>query len=97
MLYCDNFSDEIFVMMLDEIEQLIPNLEEFKLFEATKIRLGKIVKTGILILFMDGKVIRNIAEIITFDDCERIGNKRKIKTFTTYDLYYEVFEKRVAE
>ena len=26
MLYCDNFSDDIFVMMLDEIEQLIPNL-----------------------------------------------------------------------
>jgi hypothetical protein len=32
MLYCDNFSDEIYIMMLEEIEQLIPNLEEFKVF-----------------------------------------------------------------
>jgi hypothetical protein len=40
---------------------MIPNLEEFKLFEATKIRLGKIVKVGILLLFLNGKVIRNIA------------------------------------
>lgn len=59
-------------------------------------RLGKIVKAGILILYLNGKVIRNISEIITFDDCEKIGNKKKIKTFTTYDLYYEVFEKMVA-
>lgn len=59
--------------------------------------MGKIVKSGILILFMNGKVIRNIAEIITFDDCEKIGSKRKIKTFTTYDMYYEVFEKMVGE
>jgi hypothetical protein len=69
MLYCDNFSDEIYVMMLEEIEQLIPNLEEFKVFEVTKIRLGKIVKVGILILFLNGKVIRNMAEIVTYDDC----------------------------
>lgn len=69
MLYCDNFSDDIYISMLEQIEQLIPNLEEYKLFEATKIRLGKIVKVGILLLYMNGKVIRNIAEIITFDDC----------------------------
>jgi len=31
--------------------------------------LGKIVKVGILLLFLNGKVIRNIAEILTFDDC----------------------------
>jgi len=48
-------------------------------------------------LYLNGKVIRNIAEILTFDDCEKIGEKRKIKTFTTYDLYYEVFERLVAE
>lgn len=63
----------------------------------TKIRLGKIVKVGILILFLNGKVIRNMAEIVTYDDCEKIGHKKKIKTFTTYDLYYEVFEKLVVE
>lgn len=63
----------------------------------TKIRLGKIVKVGILILFLNGKVIRNMAEIVTYDDCEKIGQKKKIKTFTTYDLYYEVFEKLVVE
>ena len=57
----------------------------------TKIRLGKIVKAGILILFINGKYVRNISEIITYDDCEKIGAKKKIKTFTTYDLYYEVF------
>lgn len=59
-------------------------------------RLGKIVKAGILILYLNGKVIRNIAEIITFEDCDKIGEKKKIKAFTTYDLYYEVFEKMVA-
>ncbi len=97
MLYCDNFSDDIYIQMLAEIEQLIPNLEEFKLFEVTKVRLGKIVKTGILLLHLNGKYVRNISEIITYDDCEKIGSKKKIKAFTTYDLYYEVFEKLVVE
>ncbi len=76
---------------------MIPNLEEFKLFEVTKVRLGKIVKTGILLLHLNGRHVRNISEIITYDDCEKIGNKKKIKTFTTYDLYYEVFEKLIVE
>lgn len=31
------------------------------MFEVTKIRLGKIVKAGILILHMNGKHVRNIS------------------------------------
>lgn len=75
----------------------MPNLEEFKHFEVTKIRLGKIVKTGILLIHLNGKYVKNISEIVMFDDCEKIGEKKKIKTFTVYDLYYELFEKLVVE
>lgn len=83
--------------MLAQIEKLLPNLDEFKVFEVTKIRLGKIVKAGILMLHLNGKYVRNISQIVMFDDCEKIGEKKKIKTFTSYDLYYEVFEKLVVE
>jgi hypothetical protein len=75
MFDCDNFSDEIYKMMLEEIEGIAENLEDADLVEPTKLRIGKIIKAGLLIAYLNGKYVKNFAQILLHEDLVKIGKR----------------------
>ena len=67
------------------------------MFDVTKLWLSRIVTTGILVAFFTSKSVENFSEIIMYQDIAKTGRRNRLKVYTLYDIYYEVFEKIVAE
>lgn len=64
MLDCDNFSEEVYKLMLEELEGIAENLEDPELTTLIRVRMGKIIKVGLLIAYLNGKYIKNFPQII---------------------------------
>lgn len=75
MLDCDNFSQEIYKLMLEELDGISENLQDVELVTPTRIRMGKIIKVGLLIAFLDGKYVRNFPQILIHEDIIKIGKR----------------------
>jgi len=93
MFDCDNFSDEIYRLMLEEIDGISENLDESTLVEATKLRMGRIIQTGLLIAYLNGKYVKNFAQILLHEDTVRIGKRETLREDCAADLYLAEFKR----
>jgi hypothetical protein len=93
MFDCDNFSDEIYRLMLEEIDGISENLDESTLIEATKLRMGRIIQTGLLIAYLNGKYVKNFAQILLHEDTVRIGKREALREDCAADLYLAEFKR----
>jgi hypothetical protein len=59
--------------MLEELEGIAENLEKARLVAATKTRLGKIIKAGLLIAYLNGKSVKNFAQVLLHEERIKIG------------------------
>lgn len=75
MLDCDNFSEEIYKLMVEELEGISDNLNDTELVTLTRIRMGKIIKVGLLTAFLNGKYVRNFPQILIHDDMIKVGKR----------------------
>lgn len=93
MLDCDNFSEEIFRLMLEELEGIAENLEEAGLVVATKTRMGKIIKAGLLIAYLNGKYVKNFAQVLLHEDMIKIGKRETLREDCIADLFLQEFRR----
>lgn len=93
MLDCDNFSEEIFRLMLEELQGIAENLEEPALIEPTKLRMGKIIRSGLLIAYLEGKYVKNFAQILLHEDTVKLGKRETLREDCAADLFLAEFKR----
>jgi len=62
-------------MMIDELEGIAENLSDVDLVTPTRMRMGKIIKVGLLIGFLNGKYVRNFPQILVHEDMIKVGKR----------------------
>lgn len=68
-------------------------MQESSLVEVTKIRLGKIIRTGLIIAFINGKYIKNFAQILLHEDIIKIGKRETLREDCAADLFVAEFKR----
>jgi len=49
--------------------------------------MGKIIKTGFIIAFLNGKYIKNFSQILLHEDTLKMGKKQKLREDCIANLY----------
>lgn len=93
MLDCDNFSEEVYKLMLEELEGIAENLEEAALVEPTKLRMGKIIRSGLLIAYLEGKYVKNFGQLLLHEDTVKLGKREALREDCAADLYLAEFKR----
>jgi hypothetical protein len=79
--------------MLEELEGIAENLEEAGLVVATKTRMGKIIKAGLLIAYLNGKYVKNFAQVLLHEDMIKIGKRETLREDCIADLFLQEFRR----
>lgn len=93
MLDCDNFAEEIFRLMLEELEGIAENLEEPALVEPTKLRMGKIIRSGLLVAYLEGRYVKNFGQLLLLEDTVRVGKREALREDCAADLFLAEFRR----
>ena len=96
MLDCDNFSEEIYKYMREELEGISQNLNDPELESATRLRMGKIIKTGLLIAYLNGKYIKNFSQILIHEDMIKVGKRQTLREDNISKLFLEEFKRNIS-
>ena len=55
----------------------------------TKLRMGKIIKVGLLIAFLNGKYIKNFPQIIIHEDIIKVGKLETLREDNIVELFMD--------
>ena len=57
--------------------------------EPTRIRMGKIIKAGLLVAYLNGKYVKNFSQLILHEDMIKIGKKSTLREDSISHLFFD--------
>ena len=58
--------------------------------------MGKLIKVGLLIAFLNGKYIKNFSQIIIHEDMIKIGKRETLREDNISKIFLEEFKKQIS-